>query len=149
MTRPVRIGFSYRQVSKISDVTDLVAMLFPGNPNQQHAAARILLALKAAPGLTPSLSHLERQHDISRRTLQRVRAKLANVGLIERVTWMNRRYGGESGWKLSGRTGTALRSLAQSLDAWRREPHPHADKEAMLVGLLATSAEKTSPVTDA
>ena len=34
-------------VTRNSDITDLVEMLFPGNRNQQHAAARILLILKA------------------------------------------------------------------------------------------------------
>jgi len=56
-----------------------------GNRNQQHAAARIFLELKASSGTMPSMSYLEREHSISRRTLQRARAKLARLGLIEHV----------------------------------------------------------------
>ena len=74
-----------------------------GNRNQQHAAARILLARKATMDPLSLLSELERAHGISRRTLQRTRAKLARLGLIEHVTWMNSRFGGQEGWKLSGR----------------------------------------------
>ena len=58
MTDPTKIDFRYRQISQIDDITDLVEMLFPGNRNQQHAAARILLALKSASGPLTSLNHL-------------------------------------------------------------------------------------------
>ena len=132
-----RIAFSYRRITEINDVTDLVTLLFPNNPNQQHAAARVLLQLKASNDLTPSLSNLHQQHDISRRTLERVRAKLSNVGLIERVTWMNRRYGGQSGWKLSGRMPCALRRWADKIEDWRADTRPdRATKDEQLVGLL-------------
>ena len=74
---------------------------------------------------------------MSRRTLPRVRAKLAHLGLIEHVTWMNSRYGGRTGWVLSGRMATALRQLAERLDGWQSDSRPDADaKEAALVGLL-------------
>ena len=46
-------------MSEIDDVTDLVTMLFPGNGNQQHAAARILLALKAAGEPMSTLAHID------------------------------------------------------------------------------------------
>ena len=35
-------------------------------------------------------------HAISRRTLERTRAKLSRLGLIEHVTWMNSRHGGRT-----------------------------------------------------
>ena len=95
MNEPTKIDFRYRRISQIGDLTDLVATLFPGNKNQQHAAARILLALRAATQPIPTLADLECRFDISRRTLQRARAKLARIGLIEHVTWMNSRYGGQ------------------------------------------------------
>ena len=137
MTEPSKIDFRYRRISQISDITDLVGILFPGNRNQQHAAARILLALKAASQPVPSLSYLEDRYDISRRTLQRVRAKLARLGLIERVTWMNSRYGGREGWKLSSRMSTALRQLADKVDRWRKDDrHERVLKDEQLVELL-------------
>ena len=114
MTVSTKIDFLYRRIRQISDFTEIVEMLFPGNRNQQHAAARILLALKWAHRILPSLAHLERPHGTSRRTLQRVRAKLNRLGLIERVSRSNSRYGGQEGWKLSGRFASGLRTLRTS-----------------------------------
>ncbi len=137
MTESSKIDFRYRRISRISDITDLVEMLFPGNRNQQHAAARILLSLKAAAQPVRSLSHLEGRHGISRRTLQRARAKLSRLGLIERATWMNSRYGGREGWNLSSRMSTALRNLAGRIDQWRNDTRPERLlKDEQLVELL-------------
>ena len=137
MTEPTKIEFRARHISQLADLTDLVEILFPGNRNQQHAAARILLALKAAKELVPNLKHLEQQHMVSRRTLQRTRARLARLGLIEHVTWMNTRYGGQQGWKLSGRMSTALRQLADKIDDWRNDKRPErGDKDTILVNCL-------------
>jgi hypothetical protein len=137
MTESSKIDFRYRRISQISDITDLVEMLFPGNRNQQHAAARILLALKVSTQPVCSLSHLEEQHNISRRTLQRTRAKLGRFGLIEHITWMNSRHGGLEGWKLSSRMSTALRQLANKIDRWKKDGRPERkQKDEMLAGLL-------------
>ena len=137
MTEPTKINFNCRQIRHQDDITDLIGVLFPGNPNQQHAAARILLALKGADELTQSLAPLEQRHGISRRTLQRTRAKLSRLGLIERVTWMNSRYGGREGWKLSGRMSTALRFLADRIDRWRNDGRvSRREKENALAELL-------------
>mgnify|MGYP006284706143 CR=1 FL=1 len=137
MNEPTKIDFHHRRVRDLGDVTDLVAMLFPGNRNQQHAAARILLALKTEDDLLGSLAFLEEQHGISRRTLQRGRAKLSRLGLIERVSWMNARYGGREGWKLSSRMSSSLRRLADWVDRWRDiSDASQVEKEDMLAGLL-------------
>ena len=137
MTEYTKIDFRHRRVSEIDDMTDLVAILFPGNGNQQHAAARILLVLKAAGEPMPTLAHLEREHSISRRTLQRTRAKLARLGLIEYASVLSSRYGGQVGWKLSSRISTALRQLADKIDDWRRDTRPERrEKDERLVGLL-------------
>ena len=138
MTESTKINFQYRKMSQIQDITDLVEILFPGNRNQQHAAARILLELKTAQSIVPNFAYLETKYGISRRTVQRTRAKLARLGLIEHVSWMNSRYGGQQGWKLSGRTSTALRQLADKIDEWRRDQRPdRREKDEALVGLLA------------
>ena len=137
MTESTKIEFRHRQISELADITDLVEILFPGNRNQQHAAARVLLALKIADDLVPSLSFLERDHHISRRTLQRARAKLSRLGLIEHVSWMNSRYGGQQGWKLSGRMSTALRLLADKTDHWRKDRSAaREEKDEALLDLL-------------
>lgn len=85
----------------------------------------------------PTLADLERRFDISRRTLQRTRAKLAHLGLIEHVTWMNSRYGGQQGWKFSSRVCTALRELADRIDDWRNDKRSdRRAKDDMLAELL-------------
>ena len=112
-------------------------MLFPGNRNQQHAAARILLELKWAHRIVPNLAHLERQHGISRRTLQRARAKLSRLGMIERVSRLNSRYGGQEGWKPSSTFAGALRLLAEKVQTWQKDRRSELkDREAALVDLL-------------
>ena len=137
MTVSTKISFSCRRVSRLEDVTDLVEILFPGNRNQQHAAARILLALKQANSMVPNLAFLLDKHGISRRILQRTRAKLARLGLIEHVSWMNSRYGGRTGWKLSSRMSTALRQLADRFDQWRKDTRPERmEKDEVLVGVM-------------
>jgi len=67
MPEYTKISFNYRK--EISDYSDLVETLFPGNHNQQHAAICILLELKWAGGLVSNLSCLEKRHKISRRYL--------------------------------------------------------------------------------
>ncbi len=137
MTVSTKIDFRYRRVSQLEDVTDLVAMLFPGNHNQQHAAARILMALKAADGPLVTLSAVRERHGISRRTLERTRAKLARLGVIAHVTWMSSQHGGQEGWVLSGRMSTALRQLADKIDVWRRDTSAERrEKDERLVGVL-------------
>ena len=137
MIESTKIEFRYRRINQLDDITDLAEILFPGNRNQQHAAARILMALKASDELVPSLSFLEQEHGVSRRTLQRARAKLSRLGLIEYISWMNSRYGGRQGWKLSSRMSTALRQLAEKMDAWRKDDRPERkEKDEMLVCVL-------------
>ena len=137
MTESTKIEFRCRRIRQIGDITDLVTMLFPGNQNQQHAAARILLVLRATNGVTPSLGSIEREHGISRRTIERTRAKLARLGVIERITWMNSRYGGQQGWRLSSGMSGSLRQLADKLDSWRADKRSERrEKDEQLVGLL-------------
>ena len=137
MTESTKIDFRHRRIGQLEDITDLIAILFPGNRNQQHAAARILMALKVVDGPMSFLSSFENRHGISRRTLERTRAKLARLGLIEHVTWMNRRHGGQTGWVLTSRLSTALRQLADKIDQWRKDVRPERmEKDERLVGML-------------
>ncbi len=137
MTESTKITFVARRVGDVDDVTDLVGILFPGNANQQHAAARILLMLKTTDAPVASFGDLERQYGISRRTLQRTRARLARLGLIEYASALSSRYGGRQGWRLSSRMSTALRQLADRIDRWRADRRPERmEKDQGLAGLL-------------
>ncbi|MHC4587395.1 MAG: hypothetical protein ACYS3N_22950 [Planctomycetota bacterium] len=95
MREPTKIDFHHRRISQISDFAELIETLFPGNQNQQHAAACVFFELKWAKSMVPNLAYIERRYDISRRILQRTRAKLSRLGLIEHVSYLNSRYGGE------------------------------------------------------
>ena len=136
MTESTKIEFRHRRVRELHDMTDIVEILFPGNRNQQRAAACTLHELKWAQRIVPNLRYVEGQHRISRRTLQRTRAKLARLGLIEHVSSLNARYGGQQGWRLSGRLSAALRLLADAADEWRQDTTPELrEKEQRLIGM--------------
>ena len=98
-----------------------MGILFPGNRNHRDAAACILFELKWANGIVPNLACLEARYSLSRRTIQRTRAKLARLGLIEYVGRFNARHGGQEGWRLSGRLSSAFRQLADMVDDWRTD----------------------------
>ena len=108
-------------------------MVFPGNRNQQHAAACIFFELKWIHSIVPNMANLESKYGISRRILQRTRAKLAKLGLIEHVNYLNARYGGQSGWKLSSRFEQALRQLADKVSAFRNPKAGSQAKDSMLL----------------
>jgi hypothetical protein len=138
MTEPTKIDFQYRRISRLSDYTDLIGMLVPGNRNQQHAAACIFFELKWADSIVPNLAYLETKYEISRRVLQRARAKLARLGLIEHVSYLNSRYGGQYGWKLSSRFETALRQLAGRVAMLREKAMRSKEKDAMMLAFTGT-----------
>ena len=131
MTEYTKISFNHRK--DISDYSDLVEMLFPGNRNQQHAAACILFELKWTDLLIPNMSNLESQYGISRRILQRTRAKLSRLGLIEHVSYLNSRYDGQHGWKFSTRFERALSQLVQKCAGFRDTKTSSKEKDSMLV----------------
>jgi hypothetical protein len=135
MTESTKIEFRYRRISGIRDFTQVVELLFPCNRNQQRAAACILFELKWANGVVPNLAFMEARYRLSRRTLQRTRAKLARLGLIEHVGRFNARYGGQDGWKLSGRFSASLRQLAGTVEVWQgRTESGQQDLERFLMG---------------
>ena len=111
-------------------------MLFPSNRNQQHAAACIFFELKWADHIVPNLGYIETKYSVTRRILQRTRAKLTRIGLIEHVSYLNSRYGGQHGWKLSSRFETALRQLAEKCAGFRDTRTSSKEKDLMLVELL-------------
>lgn len=131
MAKYTKISFNHRK--EISDYSDLVEMLFPGNRNQQHAAACILFELKWADNIVPNLVYIENKYNTTRRILQRARAKLSRVGLIEHVSSFNSRYGGQAGWKLSTRFEGALRRLADKCTGFRNTKTSSKEKDSMFV----------------
>ena len=131
MAEHTKISFNHRK--EISDYSDLVEMLFPSNRNQQHAAACILFELKWAENIVPNLVYIENKYSTSRRILQRARAKLSRLGLIEHVGCLNSRYDGQQGWKLSTRFERSLNQLAQKCADIRDTKTSSKEKDSMLV----------------
>jgi hypothetical protein len=140
---PTKIDFHHRRISQLSDFTELIEMLFPGNHNQQHAAACVFFELKWVNHMVPNLAHLERRYDISRRTLQRARAKLSRLGLIEHVSYLNSRYGGQHGWRLSTRFERSLNQLGSKCSDYRQAATGSREKEILL--LKFTDARRRIP----
>jgi hypothetical protein len=130
---PTKIYFNHRRIPQLSDFTELIEMLFPDNRNQQHAAACIFFELKWTNGMVPNLAYMEKKYNVSRRILQRTRAKLARIGLIEHVSYLNSRYGGQHGWRPSSRFEQGLNQLAQKLAGFRNIRISSQEKDLMLV----------------
>jgi len=147
MTEPTKIEFHHRRISQLSDFTELIEMIFPGNQNQQHAAACIFFELKWGDSIMPSLSYLESKYGISRRVLQRARAKLSRIGLIEHVSYLNSRYGGQHGWKLSNRFETALKRMAEECMRFRARKCGSKRKDESLLAFLEARRDRPPPPT--
>jgi len=130
---PTKIEFHHHRISQISDFTELIEIMFPANRNQQHVAACIFFELKWAKHMVPNLAHIEKRYDISRRILQRTRAKLSRLGLIEHISYLNNRYGGQHGWRLSSRFERTLNKLALKCADFRISGTSSREKEMMLL----------------
>ncbi|MHC4463380.1 MAG: hypothetical protein ACYS30_18385 [Planctomycetota bacterium] len=144
MKEPTKIDFHHRRISHISDFTELIEMMFPGNRNQQHAAACIFFELKWARHMVPNLAHIEKKYGISRRILQRARAKLSRLGLIEHVSYLNSRYGGQHGWRLSTCFERMLNQLGLKCADYRSMSGDSKEKEILL--LEFTDARRKIPL---
>jgi len=140
---PTKIDFHHRRISQISDFTELIEIVFPSNRNQQHAAACIFFELKWAKHIAPNLNYIEKRYDISRRILQRTRAKLSRLGLIEHVSYLNSRYGGQHGWKLSTRFERAVNQLGSKCADYKNTATGSKEKEILLLDF--TDARRKTP----
>jgi DNA-binding transcriptional MocR family regulator len=141
-----KIDWSFNKISKFQDLSDLADLLFPSNRNQQHAFMVIWLAIKWSPHrLVPNVQAVATQHGISRRTMERVRAKMRRMGLIDHVSRFNKAYGYREGWIWSGRFERSLRELADRMAALKDQRRNSRDKDEMLIGFCrARKAARSS-----
>ena len=129
-----RIEWTFNGINRASDLADLAEVLFPDNRNQQHAFLVIWLALKWAPaGLVPNLADIARQHEVTRRTLDRVRAKMRRLGLIDHISRFNARFGYQEGWALSSRFDRSLKKLADKVSAFKDLMPRSREKDLLLL----------------
>lgn len=137
-----KIDFNANRIARMSDATDLAELLFPGNRNQQHCFVAIWFSLKWADrGLVPNLDPIARQHDITPRTLERVRAKLRRLGLIDHVSRFSARHGYREGWTLSTRFERALRQLAQKSEVLKTTHDSTPEKDQLQISYVRTARD--------
>ena len=133
-----RIDLSFNRIARLQDAGDLAELLFPGNRNQQHCFLAIWFSLKWAPrGLVPNLHDVAQRHGISRRTLERVRAKMRRLGLIDHVSRFDKTYGYREGWTRSRRFERSLRALADRANELGTAHPGTQDKDRMLLHVAA------------
>jgi hypothetical protein len=133
-----KIELSFNKIARLTDLSDLAELLFPGNRNQQHAFLAVFAELKWADHhMVPNLGEVARQHDISRRTLERVRAKMRRIGLIDHVSRFNAGYGYREGWVLSSRFERSLRELADKMAGLTDTSRGSREKDLMLLEFAA------------
>ena len=131
-----KTDFSYNRIRRLSDLSDLAEILFPGNRNQQHAFLTIWISLKwAGHRMVPNLSEIAEQHGVSRRTLERVRAKMRRMGLIDHVSRFNARRGYREGWILSTRFEKSLMQLTEMVAGFKDTATGSQDKDMLVLQL--------------
>jgi len=131
-----KIDFSFNRIRRLNDIADLAEVLFPGNRNQQHASLVIWISLKWSDHrIVPNLSEIADQHGVSKRTLERVRAKMRRMGLIDHVSRFNARRGYREGWILSTRFEKSLRQLAEATAEFKDEAIGSKDKDNLVLQL--------------
>jgi len=141
-----RIELSFNKVGRLADLSDLAEILFPGNRNQQHAFLVIWLALKwADQHMVPNLADAAREHGVSRRTLERVRAKLRRMGLIEHVSRLSASHGYCDGWVLSSRFERSLGQLVEKVGGFRSQLGSSQEKELLLLQLADARRSAARP----
>jgi hypothetical protein len=147
-----RIELAFNKIARISDASDLAELLFPGNRNQQHAFLVLWFSLKwTGPQLVPNLTTIATPHGVSKRTLERVRAKLRRLGLIDHVSRFNARHGYREGWALSTRFEHSLRQLADQVAMLKDVTRGAREKDQLLLQFAAArcTGSGTGETTDA
>jgi len=136
-----KVELSFNRIARLADLADLAELLFPGNRNQQHAFLAVWISLKWADHrMVPNLGEVAERCGITKRTLERVRAKMRRMGLIDHVSRFNARHGCREGWILSSRFENSLRQLADRAADLKR-PVGSKDKELLLLELADARRE--------
>lgn len=129
-----KIDWSFNKIAKLHDLSDLAELLFANNRNQQHAFLVVWISIKWSPHrIVPNLRVVSNKHGISRRTLERVRAKMRRMGLIDRVSRFNKAYGCREGWILSARFERSLKQLSKHILSLKDSGQRSMEKEEMLI----------------
>jgi hypothetical protein len=124
-----KIELNHSKISRMEGLDDLARVLIPGNKNQQRVFLAIFMELKWAHGqFLPTLEPIAEQHNISRRTLETVRAKMRRLGIIDHVSRFNRKRGYREGWVFSRRFERSLQCLAEVTERLKA-PRDHSQEQ--------------------
>ena len=116
-----KVDLNHDKVRRASDLDELAALLFPSNKNHQKTFLAIFVELKwAQDQFLPVLEPIAAKQNISRRTLETVRAKMRRLGLIDHVSRFNKKHGYREGWVFSERFCHSLHILAETISQHRR-----------------------------
>ena len=121
MTPSTKIELNHSKIVKLEDLDELAKVLLPGNKSHQVAFLAIFVELKWAPEqFLSTLEHIADKHNISRRTLETVRAKMRRLGIIDHVSRFNQKTGYREGWVFSGRFEKGLEHLSERVQNLKR-----------------------------
>ena len=107
-----KIAIGFNKIARISDLSDLAEILFPNNKNHQFVFVLIYLELKWSDKTVSDLTSRIIKKGISKRTFERVRAKLRHLGIIDHISRFNKKHGYKEGFVNSNRFACSLRNLA-------------------------------------
>ena len=139
-----KIDFSFRRIARFSGVGELAEMFFPGNRNQQYAFLAIWIRLKwQSGGIVPNLGQMVMSQGVSRRTLERVRAKMRRMGLLEHITRFDPRFGNREGWILSENFEKSLSLLIQKLADFKSTEKSSREQDEQLLGITRTLRDES------
>lgn len=141
-----KVDLNASRIARLQNAADLAELLFPGNRNQQHCCLVLWIALKWADHhMVPNLTPIAEQHGVSKRTLERVRAKLRRLGLIDHVSRFNARHGYREGWVLSTRFSHSLRVLAEKAEHLARQDAESHHRDCLLLDMARARRDIAVP----
>ena len=120
MPESTKVELSFNKIHRIDGLDDLARILFPHNKNHQRAFLAMFLELKYAPDqFLASFDFVCQIYEVSKRVLEKVRAKCRRMGIFDHVSRFNSKYGYREGWVFSKRFTKALEKLADLMDQAR------------------------------
>jgi hypothetical protein len=124
-----KIELNHSKISRMEGLDDLAKTMFPNNKVHQRCFLAIFVELKwAQDQFLPTLDPIAEQHNISRRTLETVRAKMRRLGIIDHVSRFNRKHGYREGWVFSRRFERSLACLSEMTEKLKT-PRDHSQEQ--------------------
>ena len=120
MPESTKVEVSFNKIQRINGLDDLARLLFPHNKKHQRVFLVVLLELKYAENqFLTSFAFVCAKYGISKRVLEKVRAKCRRMGILDHVSRFNSRHGYREGWVFSNRFGWSLVKLADTFNKYR------------------------------